>query len=159
MSPAAAAAALIGIVVMAAVAVAYELSTRTPPEEHRQPRRAVPAHHAIRGDHGPRHARTAFPDPRDVSDPDGSVWLRALRHEVPQSSLAEMVRACELPAPGALSMLPPDPPSAETGPLPVAVCELGMTADEYVDALFARAEAALAERTADLLSDMTGRAA
>lgn len=43
--------------------------------------------------------------------------------------------AAELPAPGRLDMLPPDPPPADTGELPHAVCVWGMPADELLDDL------------------------
>ena len=65
--------------------------------------------------------RQPFPDPADTADPDGAAWLAALHHDGP------------LPAAGLLPMLPPDPPPADTGPIPHAVGTWGMTRDQLLD--------------------------
>ena len=159
------AAVLIVAIVLALRSAGPERTPGYEPEHAVRPARPVPS-----------HAKREFPDPREASDPDGSAWMRLLRtdngwkpapvarqphfrHEAPPS-LADLVRAGGPAAPGMMPMLPPDPPPAETAPLPVAVCELGMPTSEYVDALFAEAEAefgVLAD--GHLGSDEEGRAA
>jgi len=67
--------------------------------------------------------RQPFPDPADTADPDGAAWLAALHHDGP------------LPAAGLLPMLPPDPPPADTGPIPAAVGTWGMSARDLTDHL------------------------
>jgi len=80
----------------------------------------------------PSHARTAFADPRDASDPDGTVWLRSLkapawdapealrfRREAPPLALLEKIHAglLALDVPGELEMPPPGP-EPEPDPVP-----------------------------------------
>lgn len=90
---------------------------------------------------GGRHARL-FADPAEVPD---TPWLRQI-----QGDRTTLVQAAEVhhelspfPEPGRLELLPPDPPPDETAPLPVVVCELGMSTQDYVDGVFAPAEASL----------------
>lgn len=105
-----------------------------------------------RGPYEPRHVtRRALADPRDITDPDGTRFVAELHQEAPGPFIpfggtldaGELARLREAFAaaqhrPGRLAMLPPDPPPADTAPLPVAVCELGMPTEDYIDALFAK---------------------
>ena len=105
-----------------------------------------------RGPYEPRHVtRRALADPADTADPDGARFIAELHHEegrpappgreraVWQLGREAVAAAAAWPAPaGRLGMLPPDPPPADTAPLPVAVCELGMPTDQYLDELFAK---------------------
>ena len=115
-------------VLAAALAAAVILARRTPPRSRPRPpaatvRRTLPAH-AARAE-----APTAY------RPPDRELLARVL---------------------AGLRALPGDDQpatAAATVELPVAVCELGMTSQEYVDALFAGPEAELARRTALHLGD------
>lgn len=140
-------AAALGAVIAAAALLARPARSRHEAQHAAPPKR-------------PAHARRdleELSDPRDVSDPDGAVWVALLSAPVQAAPLEwrpfihherpvlERVRAglLALPVAGevAISWLPADPPAADTGELPVVVCELGMPVDEYVEGLFAAAAA------------------
>ena len=113
------AAALIGIVIIVAVAAAYAILTREPGDTTPEPR-------------APRHARA---EARQPAGPAPVAAITEIHHE-PRRFPGEL---SPFPVPGYLDMLPDDPPPADTVSLPVVQCELGgLTTDEYVDALFAR---------------------
>src|SRR5579864_7433002 len=106
----------------------------------RRPRR--PRHAALSGRAVPSRAGRSreFPDPREVSDPDGSAWLKQLsdpapaagapldwrphvHHEyrAPDRELLARVLAGLRALPAAAEL----PVPADTVELPVVVCELG----------------------------------
>jgi hypothetical protein len=130
------------VLITGAIVLTYEISTRRHP---------APRHAGSTGKPG-RHARTEFPDPADITDPDGSVWLRTIQRTPDGTAppagprpgrapldVLERVRAglIALPAPGRLGMLPDDPPPADTGEIPIAVGVWGKDAKALADELAA----------------------
>ena len=112
------------------------------------------------GPYEPRHiTRRDLADPADAADPDGIRFVAELHHEAPGPFInfggtldaAELARLREefeaaLHRPGRLA-IEPVPPPADTRPQPVlkdvAACELGMAVQDYVDGVFAPAEATI----------------
>lgn len=118
------------------------------PGRHKGRHALAPQHH---------HARTAgedeFYDARERTDPDGTLFLAALKHApgydaidpephehhqqyVPALETAAAISARELPLSGRLEPVPDDLPADATRPQPVVVQELGMPTGEWVDETF-----------------------
>jgi hypothetical protein len=114
-----------------------------------------------------RHRRDPFATPADHDDPDGDAYMAQLTgnwdpaHPALDAIRADLRalpalhdgtgrRSPELAAltrtlsgTGWLAALPDDDPLETTGTQPVAVCELGMPTEAYIEELYAEAEAEL----------------
>lgn len=112
MSPEAITIALIAIVVMFALFIAYSLLTRASRTER------TPGRHAIGTVPAPRPARNEFADPADEHDPEGDGWVQSLKDAgmEPPSVLPPVAPPMGMPWPVRPAQPVPAPVHHETAP-------------------------------------------